>query len=54
MLVYPSGIDVPTSTPRYLSARLRARREERGTRWRRLNAGRQALLIPAHPRSGHP
>lgn len=35
MLVYPSGIDVSTSTLRYLSACLRTRRQERGTRWRR-------------------
>ncbi|MFD7922142.1 transposase family protein [Streptomyces sp. NPDC059740] len=49
MLVYRSGIDVSTSTLRYL----RARREERGTRWRRVSAGRQALLVLAHLRCGH-
>ena len=53
MLVYPSGIDVSTSTLRYLSACLRARRRERGTRWRRVSVGRQALLVLAHLRSGH-
>jgi hypothetical protein len=53
VLVYPSGVDVSTSTLRYLSARLRARRRERGTRWRRLSADRQALLVLAHLRSGH-
>ena len=53
MLVYPSGIDVSTATLRYLSARLRTRRQERGTRWRRLSVGRQALLALAHLRSGH-
>ncbi|WP_026005100.1 IS5 family transposase [Streptomyces sp. AA1529] len=53
MLVYPSGVDVSTSTLRYLSARLRARRREMGTRWRRLSAGRQALLVLAHLRCGH-
>ncbi|MDT0382661.1 transposase family protein [Streptomyces sp. DSM 42041] len=53
MLVYPSGIDVSTSTLRYLSTRLRTRRRERGTRWRCLSAGRQALLVIAHLRSGH-
>ncbi|EST21154.1 hypothetical protein N566_27665, partial [Streptomycetaceae bacterium MP113-05] len=53
VLVYPSGIDVSTSALRYLSTRLRTRRRERGTRWRRLNAGRQALLVIAHLRSGH-
>ncbi|GAA2644063.1 transposase family protein [Streptomyces spororaveus] len=53
MLVYPSGIDVSTSTLRLLSEQLRARRHERGARWRRLPAGRQALLALAHLRCGH-
>nr|WP_203685561.1 transposase family protein [Streptomyces sp. SID14515] len=41
------------STLRYLSALLKARRRERGTRWRCLTADRQALLTLAHPRCGH-
>ncbi|MEV5129107.1 transposase family protein [[Kitasatospora] papulosa] len=53
MLVSPSGIDVSTAALRLLSSRLRARRRERGTRWRRLPAGRQALLTLAHLRCGH-
>lgn len=53
MLVYPSGIDVSTSTLRYLSACLRTRRRERGTRWRRVSVSRQALLVLAHLRYGH-
>ncbi|MCX4404130.1 transposase family protein [Streptomyces sp. NBC_01764] len=53
MLVYPSGIDLSNSTLRYLSDLLRARRRELGTRWRRLTAGRQALLALAHLRCGH-
>ncbi|MCA1223861.1 transposase family protein [Streptomyces sp. 8L] len=53
MLVYPSGIDVSTSTLRYLSARLRIRRRERGTRRRRVSANPQALLVLAHLRCGH-
>ncbi|MFE9332540.1 IS5 family transposase [Streptomyces sp. NPDC006925] len=53
MLVYPSGVDVSTSTLRYLSARLRVRRREMGTRWRRLSSGRQAPLVLAHLRCGH-
>jgi hypothetical protein len=44
---------VSSSTLRFLSARLRARRRARGTRWRRLTAGRQALLALAHLRCGH-
>ncbi|MGX1668076.1 IS5 family transposase [Streptomyces sp. NPDC055400] len=53
MLVYPSGVDVSTESLRFLTARLRTSRRERGTRWRRLTAGRQALLVLAHLRSGH-
>lgn len=53
MLVYPSGVDVSSSALRFLSARLRARRHALGTRWRRLNAGRQALLTLVHLRNGH-
>ncbi len=52
MLVYPSSIDLSSRTLRYLSARLHARRREIGTRWRRLPAGRQALLALAHLRCG--
>ncbi len=53
MLVYPSGIDLSGSTPRFLSRLPAARRLERGTRWRRLSADRQALLVLAHLRCGH-
>jgi hypothetical protein len=54
VLVYPSGVDVSSSALRFLSAKLRRRRQELGTRWRRLSAGRQALLTLAHLRNGHP
>lgn len=54
MLVCPSGVDVSSSALRFLSAKLRQRRQELGTRWRRLSAGRQALLTLAHLRNGHP
>jgi hypothetical protein len=54
VLVYPSGVDVSSSALRFLSAKLRQRRRELGTRWRRLSAGRQALLTFAHLRNGHP
>ncbi|WP_328491353.1 transposase family protein [Streptomyces sp. NBC_00414] len=53
MLVYPSGVEVSSSVLRFLSARLRRRRRAIGSRWRRLNAGRQALLALAHLRMGH-
>jgi hypothetical protein len=55
VLVYPSGVDVSSSALRFLSARLRQRRNrELGTRWRCLSVGRQALLTLAHLRNGHP
>ncbi|WP_432032700.1 IS5 family transposase [Streptomyces antibioticus] len=54
MLVYSSGVDVSSSALRFLAARLRERRRTLGTRWRRLSAGRQALLTLAHLRNGRP
>jgi hypothetical protein len=54
MLVYPSGVDVSSSALRFLAARLREHRRALGTRWRRLSAGRQALLALAHLRNGQP
>lgn len=53
MLVYPSGLDLSSSTLRFLTGKLTARRRERGTRWRRLGPDRQALLVLAHLRCGH-
>ncbi|MEV3934241.1 transposase family protein [Streptomyces sp. NPDC049944] len=52
MLVYPSSIDQSSRTLRYPTGRLVARRGEIGSRWRRLTAGRQALLALAHLRCG--
>ncbi|WP_327373066.1 transposase family protein [Streptomyces sp. NBC_01216] len=52
MLVYPSSIDLSSSTLRHLTRQLTARRRELGTRWRRLPADRQALLALAHLRCG--
>lgn len=52
MLVYPSAIDLSGRTLRFLTGRLKARRQEIGTRWRRLPASRQALLALAHLRCG--
>ncbi|MFE5908225.1 IS5 family transposase [Streptomyces wedmorensis] len=54
MLVYPSGVDVSSTALRFLAARLKERRRTLGTRWRRLSAGRQALLALAHLRNGQP
>nr|WSX47716.1 transposase family protein [Streptomyces sp. NBC_00974] len=52
MLVYPSSIDLSSCTLRYLTEQLAVRQREIGTRWRRLPAGRQALLALAHLRCG--
>ena len=52
MLVYPSSIDLSSRTLRFLTGQLAARRQEIGTRWRRLPAARQALLALAHLRCG--
>ncbi|MCX4693885.1 IS5 family transposase [Streptomyces sp. NBC_01408] len=54
MLVHPSGLDLSSSHLRFLTARIRERRRVIGSRWRRLSAGRQALLTLAHLRNGHP
>ncbi|WP_344266961.1 transposase family protein, partial [Streptomyces sodiiphilus] len=54
MLVYPSGLDLSSSHLRYLARHLAARRAAIGSRWRRLSSGRQALLVLAHLRNGHP
>ncbi len=54
MFVYPSGGNVSSSALRFLADRLRKHRRTIGTRWRRLNAGRQALLALAHLRDGQP
>lgn len=53
MLVYPSGVDVSSSALRFLTQQLRRHRRDIGSRWRRLSAGRQALLTLAHLRVGH-
>jgi hypothetical protein len=53
VLVYPSGVDLSSSALRFLGRELAAHRRDLGTRWRRLTAGRQALLVLAHLRCGH-
>jgi hypothetical protein len=52
VLVYPCGLDVSSRSLTFLSARLREHRRRIGSRWRRLSAGRQALLVLAHLRNG--
>ncbi|MGW5351481.1 transposase family protein [Streptomyces sp. NPDC004031] len=53
MLVYPSGVDVSSSTLCFLAGHLRRHRRAISSRWRRLSADRQALLALAHLRMGH-
>jgi hypothetical protein len=53
VLAYPSALDLSTRHRQFLTDRLAAHRAACGTRWRRLSAGRQALLVLAHLRLGH-
>jgi hypothetical protein len=52
VLSYPSGMSVSNRALIMLADLLRQRRTQRGTRWRRLAAGRQALLVVAYLRKG--
>jgi len=52
VLVYPSAIDLSSSHLQFLTHRLTAHRRRIGSRWRRLEPGRQALLVLAHLRCG--
>ena len=49
---YPAGFTMSNHALIALSDALRAHRAQLGTRWRRLSAGRQALLVLAHLRKG--
>lgn len=49
---YPAGFTVSNHALTTLTDALRQRRDQVGTRWRRLSAGRQALLVLAHLRKG--
>lgn len=52
MLSYPSGMTVSSRALGMLADVLRAHRNQRATRWRKLSAGRQALLVVAYLRKG--
>ncbi|SFO54484.1 Helix-turn-helix of DDE superfamily endonuclease [Pseudonocardia ammonioxydans] len=52
MLSYPSGMTVSSRALGLLADALRAHRNQRATRWRKLSAGRQALLVMAYLRKG--
>ncbi|MDT7709121.1 MAG: hypothetical protein QOG20_4728 [Pseudonocardiales bacterium] len=49
---YPAGFTMSNHALITLADALRARRSQLSTRWRRLTAGRQALLVLAHLRKG--
>jgi DDE superfamily endonuclease/Helix-turn-helix of DDE superfamily endonuclease len=52
VLTYPATIPLSTRSLTHLADLLRGHRARRGTRYRRLDAGRQALLVLAHLRNG--
>jgi hypothetical protein len=52
MLSYPSAVTLSTRTLLHLSDLIRADRAARGSRWRKLDPGGQALLVLAHLRNG--
>ncbi|MEU4383458.1 transposase family protein [Micromonospora echinofusca] len=52
MLSYPSTISLSSRTLNHLADRIRQHRNQQRSRWRRLDAGRQALLALAHLRNG--
>lgn len=52
MLSYPSGMSVSNRALNMLAEALRHERRTRQTRWRRLEAGQQALLVLAYLRKG--
>ena len=52
MVSYPSGMSVSSRALTTLAEVLRRHRNQRATRWRKLSAGRQALLVVAYLRKG--
>ena len=50
MLVYPATIDLSSKTLVFVSGRVAAHRRVIGSRWRKLPAGQQTLLVLAHLR----
>ncbi len=52
MLSYPATIPLSGRTLNHLAERIRAHRKQHRSWWRRLEPGRQALLVLAHLRNG--
>jgi hypothetical protein len=52
MLSYPAAIPLSTRTLNHLAGLIHQHRDQRRSRWRRLDPGRQALLALVHLRNG--
>ncbi|AVT29139.1 IS5/IS1182 family transposase [Plantactinospora sp. BC1] len=52
MLSYPASIPLCTRSLNHIADLVRSHRHQRRSRWRRLDPGRQALLVLAHLRNG--
>jgi hypothetical protein len=52
MLAYPAVLDLSPSTRDLIARAIRERRKMIGSRWRKANPGRQALLVLVHLRKG--
>ena len=52
MLVYRAALPLSAQTLAYVAGVIRRRRAAIGSCWRKLNAGRQALLVLVHLRKG--
>src|SRR5690606_10526100 len=52
MLSYPSAISLSSRTLNHVAELIRTHRAQLRSRWRRLDPGRQALLVLAHLRNG--
>src|SRR6516165_5095138 len=52
MLFYPAALPLSAQTLTYVAGIIRRRRKKIGSAWRKLNPGRQALLVLAYLRKG--
>jgi hypothetical protein len=52
MLFYPAALPLSAQTLTYVAGIIRRHRRQIGSAWRKLNPGRQALLVLAHLRKG--
>ncbi len=52
MLFYPAALPLSAQTLTYVAGVIRAHRKQIGSYWRKLNPGRQALLVLAYLRKG--